>query len=668
MKRFFTLKLLTMLAWSVVVVFSLVMSGYNQYNHSIAIAKDVLDANFEKDRDFRDWGTSHGGVYVPIDGNRTVPSPYLAHIKDQNIVTSSGKKLTLMNPAWMIRQMNDESVGMYGTIANITALEVLNPNSAPDAWEEKALKEFQKDPSLREILEFADVDNAMNMRLIRPMEVTEGCLKCHGHQKTYHNTTTAGAVSVSIPLQEIQDLAMDSFEFSIMLHVVFLIIGLLFINYIYRKEQKAIDTLEHFANTDTLTELPNRHAYDERLQELLEDENVTSICMLFMDLDNFKTINDTLGHSVGDMLLQNVAKRLQNRIKGFDMFARFGGDEFVFIFINIGDEGVAEKIAQRIHTVFEEAFMLDGYDVHTSASIGISSYPDNSSDAESLLKNADIAMYRAKNGGKSQYSVYNKDMNSQSKNDLRLDTELHKALANKELFLLYQPQIALDSEKIMGVEALIRWNNPKSGLISPALFIPLAENNGLIMPIGEWVIDQACEQLEEWKDTPMEHLSISINISAKQLLHQNLHSYIRRAITRTGINPALLELEITESTIMENINETIEILRDLKTLGVSIAIDDFGTGYSSLSYLKKLPIDKLKIDREFIKGIPEDQDDIAITRAIVSLAKSLGLKIIAEGPERGEHIEFLQEVECDIAQGYYYSKPISSKGVEGFLK
>ncbi|MDB2562297.1 EAL domain-containing protein [Sulfurimonas sp.] len=668
MKQFFTLKLMTMLGWTVMVLISMALAGYNQYNHSITIAKDVLDANFAKDLSFRSWGSSHGGVYVPIDEKRTPPSPYMAHMDERDIETPSGKKLTLLNPAYMIRQMNEESIGLYGATAHITALEILNPNNVADAWEKKALLAFRSEPSLNEVVEFSEINGTTNMRLMRPMPVDKACLKCHGHQSLYQNVTRAGGVSISMPMAGIQTLAMKSLQFTAAMHLIFWILGLWLIAIIYKKEQTAIDKLEHLANYDNLTGLPNRHAYNVKMKELIAAEEVKNIYMLFLDLDNFKTINDTLGHSVGDLLLENVAKRLQNRITGFEMFARFGGDEFVLLFKDIPTISIMEKVAQRVHKVFEEEFMLKGYDVHTTVSIGISSYPDTAKNAEGLLRNADVAMYCAKQMGTAQYAIYDTQMNTKSKSELRLEGELHKALVNDEFFLLYQPQISMYDEKIVGVEALIRWNNKKSGLISPVEFIPIAENNGLILPIGEWIIDQACEQLALWKETPMQNLTLSINISAKQLLHQNLHSYIRKAITKNEINSSLLELEITESVVMENINETIEVLMDLKTLGVSIAIDDFGTGYSSLSYLKKLPIDKIKIDREFIKDIPEDKDDIAITNAIVSLAKALDLVIIAEGPERGEHIDFLKDVKCDIAQGYYYSKPISSKGVEKFLE
>lgn len=667
MKQFFTLKRLVMIGWTVLVLFSLGLAGYNQHKNGMKIAKDVLDANFKKDQAFLAWVTSHGGAYIPADESRTPPSPYMDGIKDRKVETLSGKKLILMNPADIVRELSEETTGLYGTKMNITALELLNPDNVADEWETKALKAFKRDPNLKEILEFADVDGVSNMRLIRPMEITPGCLKCHVNQESYQNTQTAGGMSVSLPMTSMDKLWMNSFKKSIYIHIVFLLIGLAFIQYISRKEQEAIDGLVYFANFDNLTDLPNRYAYNEKIEELMSDKKVENIYMLFMDLDNFKTINDTLGHSIGDLLLQSVGRRLENRIKGYELFARFGGDEFVFLFTNVQSSKVVEKIAQRIHTVFDEAFMLKGYDTHTTVSIGIASYPSPAEDQESLLRNADIAMYSAKSGGKGQYAFYNDHMNAKTKSDLRLESELHKALPNDEFFLLYQPQINLATGQIQGVEALIRWNNTQSGLISPTVFIPLAEANGLIMPIGAWVIDEACKQLELWKSTPMKNLSIAINLSSKQLLHQNLHSYIRKAITRTGINSSLLELEITESVIMENITETIEVLRDLKTLGVSIAIDDFGTGYSSLSYLKKLPIDKLKIDREFIKDIPDDQDDIAITNAIVSLAKSLGLTVVAEGPEKIEHIEFLKSVGCDIAQGYYYAKPTSAAAIEKFL-
>lgn len=663
MKKLFNLKIITMLGWTLTVIISLIFAAFNQYQQSFETARNVANANFDKDQAFRQWATSHGGVYVPVDMKRTPPSPYLSHFPERDITTDSGKKLTLMNPAYMLRQLMDEYSGLYGAKGHTTALEVLNPNNAPDAWEKEALKKFRKADSVKEILELTTIKGQDYMRLMRPMQVTPGCLACHGHQESYLNNKTAAGVSVTVPMAEIYDLSITSYKKTLMIHLLFWFIGMLLFRFVYNKEKRAKDKLKYFANHDILTGLPNRHAYVNKITYLI-NKNKDNFALVFMDLDNFKTINDSLGHTLGDLLLQKVSKRLQTEIDGYDMLSRFGGDEFVFLFSNVQSELTIEQIMMKIIKVLKKRFMLNNYEVYTSASIGIAIYPDDADDSEMLLRNADVAMYDAKQSGRSKYSFFRTDMLNLSTNRLMLESELHKSLQNNELFLLFQPQVSLSSEKIVGVEALIRWNHPLKGLISPLDFIPITENNGLIMPIGEWIIDQACDQLALWRNTNMSEVSISINISAKQVLHQNLYSYIEAAIVRTKIDGKLLELEITESVIMENINETIKILSKLKKLGVSIAIDDFGTGYSSLSYLKKLPIDKLKIDREFIKDIPNNRDDIAITNAIISMSKSLSLKIIAEGPETQEHIKFLKNTKCDIAQGFYYSKPISIIEVE----
>ncbi|WP_294966466.1 EAL domain-containing protein [Sulfurimonas sp.] len=663
MKKLFNAKIITMIIWTLTVISSLIFAAFNQYNQSFETAHNVANASFDKEQAIRRWATTHGGVYVPVDMDRTPPSPYLEHIKDRDITTKSGKELTLMNPAYMLRQMMDEYSGLYGVKGHITALEILNPNNEPDKWEKDALQRFRTDDLIKEVIELTTIDNETYMRLIRPMVITPGCLSCHGHQESYLTNTTAGGVSITVPMAEIYELSLTSYKKTLIVHLLFWFVGIILFWFVYKKEEKAKNELEYFANHDILTALPNRHAYIDKITELV-NTNKNNFALVFMDLDNFKTVNDSLGHTLGDLLLTKVTKRLQTEIEGYDMLSRFGGDEFVFLFSNVQSELTLEKIMTNIHKVLKKPFTLNTYEVYTGASIGIAIYPDDAQDAETLLRNADVAMYDAKHSGKSKFSFFKEDMLNLSAPRLMIESDLHKSLQNNELFLLFQPQVSLVSENIIGVEALIRWNHPIKGLISPLDFIPIAENSGLIMPIGEWVIDQACDQLALWKDTDMKEIILSINISAKQILHHDLCSYIKTAIERTQIDARLLELEITESVIMENINETVKILSKLKKLGVSISIDDFGTGYSSLSYLKKLPIDKLKIDREFIKDIPNDKDDIAITNAIISMSKSLSLKIVAEGPETQEHIDFLQKSECDIAQGFYYSKPISIQEVE----
>nr|WP_321267089.1 EAL domain-containing protein [uncultured Sulfurimonas sp.] len=663
MKKLFSLKIITMLGWTLTVIASLIIAAISQYQQSCQTALNIANANFNKDQAFRQWASSHGGVYVRVDKDRTPPSPYLEHLLERDVTTQSGKKLTLMNPAYMLRQMMSEYPGLYGTKGHITALELLNPDSAPDAWEKNALKTFAKDISIKEISELENIDGESYMRLIRPMKITLGCLTCHGHQSTYIDNPTAGAVSVSVPMKEIYKLSIVSYQKTLVVHLIFWFVGILIFRFVYKKEQKSKDELEYYASHDSLTGLPNRHAYVNKVANLIES-NAGNFALVFMDLDNFKTINDSLGHTLGDMLLQKVTKRLEDEIGTHEMLARFGGDEFVLLLSNIENKDNINETMIKIQKIFKTPFMLDIYEVYTTASMGIAIYPEDAQDAELLLRNADIAMYDAKQSGRSRYSFFNKALLNLSTNRLMLESELHKALANKELFLLYQPQISLVDEQVIGVEALIRWQHPIRGLISPLEFIPIAENSGLIMSIGEWIIDESCAQLALWRDTHMSSVTISINISAKQILHQDLYSYIEEAIEKNNIDAKLVELEVTESVIMENINETAKILTKLKKLGISIAIDDFGTGYSSLSYLKKLPIDKLKIDREFIKDIPDDKDDIAITNAIISMSKSLSLKIVAEGPETKAHIDFLRKCNCDIVQGFYYSKPECREKVE----
>ncbi|MDQ7060458.1 MAG: diguanylate cyclase [Sulfurimonas sp.] len=434
MKQFLNLKLATMAAWILILFISLALAGYTQYKHSVQTAKDVLDANFNNNRALGKWATSHGGVYVPVDMKRTPPSPYLADVLDRDIQTPSGKKLTLMHPSYMLRQINDESIGLYGVDVFITAIETLNPHNAPDEWELKALKTLKNDSSLKEVVEFADIDGEASIRLMRPMNASMDCLRCHAHQKSYYNTKRVGGVSVSLPVEEIKALGIKSFTVIALIHLFLLVIGLIFIEYIYRKKQKIADDLDYIANHDSLTSLANRHAYNRRLDDLMADNKVNNISIIFMDLDDFKKINDTLGHTVGDILLQSVAARLKNSVPEFDTLARFGGDEFVFIFVNIVKRAKIENIAKNIHKVFQESFALESYDVYTSASIGIASYPQNAMSADALLKNADIAMYYAKNAGKNKYVFYIDEMSEKLQESLVLEGSLRKALERDELF------------------------------------------------------------------------------------------------------------------------------------------------------------------------------------------------------------------------------------------
>jgi len=416
---------------------------------------------------------------------------------------------------------------------------------------------------------------------------------------------------------------------------------------------------EHLIFFDYLTGLPNKdRILNELNSELLRAIMANkSVAVLLMDLDNFKIINDSMGHSAGDALLKVVANRLKVWSPPKCQLARYGGDEFIIILSDIENEAQTEKIASSLLKLFNEPFQINGQTVHVSLSLGISHYPKDGKNNRILIKNADTAMYVAKNNGKNQYCHYNSDMETRAKNNLILEEDLRKALEKNEFVLYYQPKMELESETILGFEALIRWNHPSRGLVSPLDFIPMAEKTGLIIPLGEWAIRTACNQMKTWLDMGLSIQNTAVNLSPCHFSQPDLVSKIGGIIEETGIYPENLELEITESVLMDDAESAATQLKQLSAIGVKLSIDDFGTGYSSLSYLNSFPLNNLKIDRTFVKGIT-CEEDAPLARAIVSMAKALGLKTIAEGVETKEQKEVLRSIGTDIIQGYLLSKPV----------
>ena len=427
--------------------------------------------------------------------------------------------------------------------------------------------------------------------------------------------------------------------------------------------------IEHLAYHDALTGLPNRPLFIDRLIVALAQANrgTQKLAVFFLDLDRFKDINDSLGHSVGDTLLKAVAERIRRCVREGDTVARFGGDEFTLLVPRIDAVEDAAKIAQKIIETLKIPFFIHDRELFVTTSIGISVFPSDGHDPETLVRNADAAMYRAKDQGRDNYQLYAPAMNERALERLALENMLRKALANHELVLFYQPLVELSSRRIVGAEALIRWRHPELGLLSPAHFISVAELSGLIIPIGEWVLRTACRQLKAWQRKFDPELSISINLSARQFQQPDLVGQIRTAIEETGVNPGSVELEITESNAMQNAENTIYSLRELKTLGVRIAMDDFGTGYSSLNYLKRFPIDTLKLDQSFVRDIRTDSSDAAIVSAVISMAHSLHLSVVAEGVETEEQLAFLALQQCDVIQGFLFSEPLCAEDLEPLL-
>jgi diguanylate cyclase (GGDEF)-like protein len=387
------------------------------------------------------------------------------------------------------------------------------------------------------------------------------------------------------------------------------------------------------------------------------------IALLFIDLDRFKNINDSLGHSTGDLLLQEVAVRLKTWAREQDTVSRLGGDEFVVLLNSIKDVADAAIVAERILKAISAECVIQGHFLSISCSLGISIFPDHGSDVETLLKHVDASMYCAKESGRNNFKFFMPNMNEQIVERLTMENNLRQALERNELRLAYQPQMEIASGKLIGFEALIRWQHPEMGLVSPDKFIRVAENSGLIVPIGEWVMKTACTQLREWQDEGLfsDPVPVAVNVSAVQFRQEGFRDLVGEVIQSTGLDPQYLELELTESVLLTNADVMLSSLRELKAMGIKLSIDDFGTGYSSLNYLRQFPVSKLKIDRSFVQHVAVNPDDAAITGTIINMAKSLNLRVIAEGVESEEQMSFLREHHCDEIQGYYFSKPLCAQ-------
>lgn len=425
-----------------------------------------------------------------------------------------------------------------------------------------------------------------------------------------------------------------------------------------KKKEKSLD---HLAHHDPLTQLPNRLLFTDRLDQSLlsAKRSNSSVALLFIDLDQFKEINDSFGHSLGDLLLQEVSARLQACIRESDTLARLGGDEFTIITGALGRAEDASIIAQHLIDEFKRPCIVDGHRLHVTLSIGISLFPDDGINSEELLRNADTAMYRAKASGRNRYEFYTADMTHQAFERILMVSALRSAIEHQEFILHFQPQIELSSNSIIGAEALIRWQNPEMGLIEPDRFIPVAEKTGLIHSIDLWVLNEVCRKIIRWRQQGYAIPRIAVNISAEHFSNDSLATDVERILERHQLEGSAIELEITEGVILNNPTRASHELNQLREKGIHLAIDDFGTGYSSLSYLKKLPLDRLKIDRSFIMDIPGDQIDQEISRAIIALAKSLKLEVIAEGMETEQQRNFLIREGCNLAQGFLFSKGVS---------
>ena len=664
---------LAFFTWTLLVLLLLVWSVRNEDAEMLELARQEAIDNFNKDQAFRIWGTMHGGVYVPIS-KRTQPSPHLSHIPERDLETPSGRKLTLMNPAFMLRQMMGEYADLYGVKGRITSLKPLNPNNTPDAWEKAALKACETGES--EIFEVTEIEGQPYLRLIRPMYMRKGCLKCHEHQG-YEIGDVRGGVGIAVPMKNyLSSAATQKQELMASLGVIWLI-GMCAIWFYGKHSRQRIrerkdyeDQIWQQANFDSLTGLSNRNLFLDRLDRAMSyaKRQDATLALLYIDLDRFKDINDTLGHATGDLLLQEAARRLRLCVREMDTVSRLGGDEFTVVLPALDNPRSASKVASSILKELSRPFDLEGQEVHLSASVGITLFPQDGNSSGMLLQNADTAMYRAKAEGRNRLRFFTWEMNREAEGRVSLGSALRHALRRDEFELHYQPIINSANGEMVGAEALLRWESPEQGRVGPDEFIPVAEESGLIVPIGNWVLHQAASDLAKWDRTGLKMDLLSVNLSIVQF---QLEGFIGQIQTLLKEQPQLVSrlfLEITESVFLDERREPGSRLGKLREEGIGISIDDFGTGYSSLSYLKRFPVDKIKIDRSFVHDVTSDPEDAALCEAIIAMAHHLGLKVVAEGVETSEQWQFLRESGCDYGQGYYFGQPMPFEAFTDFLE
>lgn len=660
---------LVIVLWSAAVAASLVWNIHLHDKARIDQAYSQAVAVLEKDMGARALVARLGGVYARTDRG-AIPNPYLAHVPDRDIASDRGVALTLINSSYFMRLLHDTEVqeGGDGTVSHVTSLRPLRVQNAPDSWEQSALLRFQNGTT--EVAEVVvTASGQQHYRVMRPRFVEESCLACHKDQG-FQPGEVLGGVSVSVPLVEpdaewltgrVTALTFGH-TFLWLLGIAGLVAGF---SLLERRERE----LRQSAYYDPLTALPNRALLRDRLHQALvtAERHSHRGAVLYIDLDRFKTINDSLGHAVGDRLLQAVANCLRKAVRATDTVARLGGDEFVVVLAELKGDAeraavVAQAVAEKLLVAVTRPFQIGNHELHTGPSIGIALFPMDGAHADEVLKQADTAMYQAKGVGGGTFHFYLPGMQLAAQHRLEIENDLHNALDRQELELYFQPQVAVASGAIVGAEALVRWNHPRRGLVSPGDFIPIAEETGIILAVGDWVLREACRSIRLWIEQGVvgEDFRLAVNVSPKQFRQWNFVERVAAIVAETGIDARHLELEVTEGMFVDDVQDAAYKMACLIELGIRFAIDDFGTGYSSLMYLKRLPLEVLKIDRSFVDGVLDDANDAAIVETILAMAQRFGYHVIAEGVERQAQLEFLRERGCDAYQGYHFSKPVSA--------
>lgn len=636
----------------------------------IQLALAEAKANWNKDAAFRKWATRHGGLYVKPD-ERTPPNPYLSHLPKRDLVTTDGTRLTLMNPAYMMRQMTAEFEAMYGIKGKITGKVQLNPINRPDPWELNVLDRFEQ-AGTNEVFEQQTISGAPYLRYMRAMYMTEGCVLCHGHLG-FKDGDLRGGVSVSIPLTPYFEAAAATGRGILKTHVLVWLLGLIGIMAFTALARHVMEDMAKKALFDPMTQLPNASLFKSRADQAvakLQREPTRCFAVCFVDLDRFKLLNDSYGHATGDAMLKQLAGRMQAALRPVDTVARMGGDEFLLLLDDVDGLDETLQISERVLALFRQPFEIGDLKLHANASIGICMSDLKYQCAADMIRDADIAMYRAKSAGEGCIDVFNPGMHEEAMQTMEIENDLRVALEAGQFEVHYQPVIDLKRKRIEGFEALLRWRHPRLGLVSPERFIPIAERSGQICAIGHWVLEQACRQLQTWNRSlsPRRPYTMAVNISGAQLADPAALEQIDTLLTQLELPREWLHLEVTETTLIAQHERARIAMQQLRQDGISVSIDDFGKGYCSLTYLQAFDFDTLKIDRNFVQDMDVGGKGRKLARSLILLARDLKMKIVAEGVENLEQLSQLRSMGCDLAQGYYFSRPLPATALAGLLR